>query len=275
MENLQVSGLVSIECGGPSLRVVPPHRHRSYTIGVALSGVHILRCRQETVTVGPGSVVLFNPDENHSALPGCGDGWSYCMLHIDEQLVAHVASSRAIRESVAFSSASLEDRWLGAAIRRVCKTEIADDSLETDELVYSLIDRLIADRSGTGVQQRESGAIARVCDHLRANMVAPGGLAALGRIAKLHPNYLLSVFRRQVGVSPKQFLDRVRVASAQDLIMRGESISMTAAAVGYSDQSHLTRNFQKLVGVTPGRYRALTISPRAVRETFAHSRSTS
>ena len=42
---------------------------------------------------------------------------------------------------------------------------------------------------------------------------------------------------------------------AHDLMARGVALSETALRTGYADQSHLTRDFAAIYGVTPARYR--------------------
>ena len=45
-----------------------------------------------------------------------------------------------------------------------------------------------------------------------------------------------------------------RVTEARRLLLAGLSIVETALSVGFADQSHLTRQFQRIVGASPGRY---------------------
>ena len=80
------------------------------------------------------------------------------------------------------------------------------------------------------------------------------------KITNLNRSYLIRVFRNAVGMPPYTYLNQIRVEKAKRLLRRGMSIADAAFAVGMSDQSHLTRHFKKIVGVTPGRYRNMSIS---------------
>ena len=86
--------------------------------------------------------------------------------------------------------------------------------------------------------------------HLRVADVAAG----LG----VHPVHLARVFRQAWGWSPGDLLRWRRVDQASGLLRR-EHLSMAevALAVGFADQSHMTRSFQALYGVTPGHYRRM------------------
>ena len=80
------------------------------------------------------------------------------------------------------------------------------------------------------------------------------------KITNLNRSYLIRVFRNAVGMPPYTYLNQIRVEKAKRLLRQGMSIADAAITVGMSDQSHLTRHFKKIVGITPGRYRNMSIS---------------
>jgi AraC-like DNA-binding protein len=80
-------------------------------------------------------------------------------------------------------------------------------------------------------------------------------LRELGRALGLSPFQVLRLFRRHHGVTPHQYLVRLRVAEASRLLRHGEPIAAVAAEVGFADQSHMARHFKRLLGVTPSHYR--------------------
>lgn len=47
-----------------------------------------------------------------------------------------------------------------------------------------------------------------------------------------------------------------RARHARTLLWQGTSIAQTAAAAGYADQPHLSREFRRLVGATPAQFAA-------------------
>jgi len=79
-----------------------------------------------------------------------------------------------------------------------------------------------------------------------------GDLASQAGLSVFH---FIRVFRVVAGVTPHQFLNRVRVERAHALLQRGVSPSLVAHEVGFSDQSHLTRQFKRILGTTPKKAR--------------------
>lgn len=65
---------------------------------------------------------------------------------------------------------------------------------------------------------------------------------------------VLRTFKRRYGVPPHTYQTRIRVARALTLLKSGRSPVDVAAQLGFADQSHMTRVFRSVCGVTPGHY---------------------
>jgi AraC-like DNA-binding protein len=81
-------------------------------------------------------------------------------------------------------------------------------------------------------------------------------LEVLAEEAGLPRHLLIRAFRRETGTTPHAYLVNRRVLAAGQLMRTGVMPSDAALAVGFFDQSHLTRAFKARFGVTPGAYRA-------------------
>jgi len=99
--------------------------------------------------------------------------------------------------------------------------------------------------------------LARVEELLRAHFTARLTLTQIAAAAGVHPVYLAREFRRFHGCTIGEYVRRLRIERAcHRLGASDESLAAIAAGSGFSDQSHLTRTFRRLVGTTPARYRA-------------------
>lgn len=83
---------------------------------------------------------------------------------------------------------------------------------------------------------------------------------SLSRIAAevgVHPVHLAREFRKHYRCSLGEYLRQVRVEHAsRQLLSSDDSSAVIASAAGFSDQSHFTRTFRRLRGITPGKFRA-------------------
>ena len=69
-------------------------------------------------------------------------------------------------------------------------------------------------------------------------------------------DYLTRVFKKELGLSPWDYLNRIRVAVASDLLRNtGMSINEISQAAGFQDQAYFCRVFKKVCGINPGKLR--------------------
>ena len=99
--------------------------------------------------------------------------------------------------------------------------------------------------------------VAAALNHLEANLadaITPAGLA---RRAGIPPHRFARVMKRFFGLTPGQFIAKVRVTAASRLLREtDESVAAIAQRCGFYDHSAFTRAFRKLIGTTPTRFRA-------------------
>ena len=75
--------------------------------------------------------------------------------------------------------------------------------------------------------------------------------------AGLSPYYFIRVFGRAAGLPPHAYLTQIRICRARAMLINGMTVAEAACAAGFVDQSHLTRHFKRLTGITPGKYRRI------------------
>jgi transcriptional regulator GlxA family with amidase domain len=110
-----------------------------------------------------------------------------------------------------------------------------------------------------------SPPIRRVMRHMEEHFAEPLSLAELARMCDRSLHRFATVFRQEVGIPPHQYLCRLRIQHAQSLLRQGTSPTIAAVETGFFDQSHLSRHFKRLCGVTPGRF--IASGGRSVRDT--------
>src|SRR5919198_5357653 len=91
---------------------------------------------------------------------------------------------------------------------------------------------------------------------LEANAANPVRLEDAAREAGLSPFHFLRLFERVLGVTPHQYLLRVRLACAAKLLA-AENLSVTDVALeaGFADPSNFVRTFRRAAGVSPTQFR--------------------
>jgi AraC family transcriptional regulator len=108
---------------------------------------------------------------------------------------------------------------------------------------------------------RHGGGLARWQEERVKELMTAGlneeiPLARLAAECGLSVRHFARAFRQSTGVPPHRWLLEHRVGRAKDLLKnRALSLADAALACGFADQSHFTRVFTAMVGVSPGAWR--------------------
>jgi AraC-like DNA-binding protein len=105
----------------------------------------------------------------------------------------------------------------------------------------------------------------RIVDHIQRNLARRIAVDELARIAQLSVFQLFRAFRREHAITPYGLVLAIRVRHAQRCLDGGATIAEAAQRAGFADQSHLTRHFKRLAGMTPKQYFAPARCLRAAR----------
>jgi AraC-like DNA-binding protein/mannose-6-phosphate isomerase-like protein (cupin superfamily) len=230
--------------------VFAKHAHETLALGVITEGCGSFWCRGVTHEARTGQVVLIPPGETHTGGSAGGDPLGYSMLYIPAR-GAQLYAAPPVLTDPALATAL---RVFTARVRRT------DDPLSIESALAHALALLGRLSSGASRQRRhrEPLAIRRVRAYIDEHCGDAIRLSDLALVADLNPEYLSRAFHGAVGLPPHAYLVQARVQKAKSLLAAGEPPATAAAAVGFVDQSHLTRHFKRHVGTTPARYQKYT-----------------
>ena len=161
---------------------------------------------------------------------------------------------------------------------------IRERQFRKDEAARRLLFRL-QELSGGGVPGWHSdgsvfdrGEMQQYVDYIDAHLRLAPTLSAMALMAALSPSHFAKKFRHSTGSSLQRFINRRRVAASIPLLQApADSLAGISIGLGFSSQSHFTRLFSDLTGMTPAKYRRQfrrTVgwrAPSGPTTPFAHS----
>jgi AraC-like DNA-binding protein len=238
-----------------------PHRHGTYAIGMTTAGVQTFGYRGSRHVCLPGQMHVLHPDETHDGAAGTDGGFSYRILYIAPELVRDALAGRALP----FVANPVQE--LTPALRPIVPL-LADFYEPISDLSYAEIAVAVADGllslAGAPDSRRTSidiGGVQLVRDYLAAHAREQTPASVLEGIAGIDRFTIARHFRWAFGCSPDHYRTLRRLALARASIERGLPLARAAVEAGFADQSHMTRQFKRTYGLTPGRWaRAVAVS---------------
>jgi AraC family transcriptional regulator of adaptative response/methylated-DNA-[protein]-cysteine methyltransferase len=92
-------------------------------------------------------------------------------------------------------------------------------------------------------------------EYLAAHLDQSVTLSQLGRVVGLSPTHLQRRFRQQFGVSPREFVEALRMREVKTHLKRGETVTRATFEAGFGAGSRLYAQGDSHLGMTPGAFR--------------------
>lgn len=248
------------------------HAHATYAIALTTQGRQGFNHRGSHHVSTPGRIIAFNPGDPHDGEAADAGGFAYWMLYPDPGVWERVMEDATGSAQVPFFTDTVIDDPTAARMLAVALPTLharatsakgtppreslaAESRMELALLTLALRHgrtTLPAERGAVG----DARAVTRVREILHAEYERDIRLDDLTRETGRSRFQLSRAFQAVTGLPPHRYLTNIRLERARALLAAGDTPAAVAAAVGFADQSHLSRRFKAAYGVTPGRFQA-------------------
>ncbi|MGO4620457.1 AraC family transcriptional regulator [Ensifer sp. 2TAB8] len=228
-----------------------------YTTG----GCGLIEVRGQRFTAETGSVAWLDTAQAyaHSCAPE-SESWRYLWMGIEGHGLDALYQFLNVQQSPLF--VPRDPQTAQTAFEGVSRF-LAERSPATDALASAAISGLIADMIGPRLTGSEPGQDApgedrllAVLSAMREDLARPWTIDDLAARARLSQSQLFRRFRDMVGTTPMDWLRHERINQAKRLLVGPDAkVSTVAAVCGYPDPYHFSRDFRRLTGYTPTKFR--------------------
>lgn len=216
----------------------PRQTHESYIFGILLSGTEILCIGEKSFEMQPGWCYVLPSDTPLEVLPQ----GEICYLSVC--LKQHLAQALRQYEPDCYITAKGGDRLL-YAVQGIWRGQ-----LEEQALLQELSSLFSFHRRKAGAAEE---TISRAVRYLKEHADSKYQLEALSREVNLSKYYLTRVFKKAMGITPKQYHQQCRLRLIKSRAMR-RSQSELAYEMDFSSQSHMESVFLENMGISLGQY---------------------
>ena len=201
----------------------------------------------------PGQINTYSADRD--------DPWKYVWLEFDGLRAAGYLNSAGLGTSQpiynpksAAMAEELRDTMVYIASHPSASTlhQIGHLCLFLDILIQSSSTR----REPRGVQLRDF-YIQEAVNYMEQNYRRDLSVEEIADVCKLNRSYFSKLFKESKGCPPQEFLIRLRLAKAAEMMKASSaSIGYIAAYCGYANQLHFSRSFKQHYGISPREWRS-------------------
>jgi AraC-like DNA-binding protein len=238
----------------------PRHSHDYYVISLIARGRQSFTHQGTKHRTSPGGLILINPGAVHTGEAADAQGFELRALYPSLSLMETATFELTGRRTLPFfKEVQVDHPWVTNSISSLHKAILEGvGMLESESRMLWMMTQLVRSYADMSTTERHLGketrAIRRIRQYIDEHFTENVTLNTLAQHVSLSPYYLLRAFRAEVGMPPYAYLESMRIRQTQRLIKAGRPLAEVAAEVGFSSQSHMTRQFKKIIGVTPGQY---------------------
>jgi AraC family transcriptional regulator len=151
-------------------------------------------------------------------------------------------------------------RHIALALRAGVQSDAAVDRMYGEALSTALAVHLLREYGAAvlGPKNQYGGLprekLVRVVEYIRDQLGTDLTVSGIAQAVNMSPYHFTRLFKESTGQAPYQYVVEARARKAKELLTTGRfTISEVALRVGFADQSHLTRHFKRVFGLTPKR----------------------
>jgi AraC-like DNA-binding protein len=234
------------------------HIHSCVEVYVNLSGDVSFLVQNEMLSILRGDVVFTRANEYHHCIYPKACMHEHFCFWLDESFVKEFLGG-LFKSGVHHLRLPVKERGELLKLFFELKDAISDEKrVRESARIFQIFDML-----ETHVQHAEAvktdvlpAQMQKILDEIGERFAEIAGTADLAERFFISPSTLNRWFLKYLHVSPKEYLEGVRLSAAKRMLDEGKSVTSACFDCGYCDSSHFIRAFKDKFSITPGRYQA-------------------
>jgi len=237
--------------GNSVIQSFPEHLHRKPCIGMIEKGKAIYTNRDREYLLNQNDLYFINENEPHAIRSIDQSGFSYSVLCLSRGLGYYYGQEN---ETIEFTEAVSTDNHASKVFHTYIEDIMNSQSDLERECCFILLLDWLSPFCSIQANDNHYSDMQLVCEYIHLNLRKKINLTELAAVAHVSKYYFIKCFKRELGLTPYEYLLQEKIKYAQVQILHMKSLAIVASELDFSDQSHFCNTFKKYTGVTPADY---------------------
>lgn len=253
-----------------------PNKHEYFEMVYIKKGYAVFEILGHPVSIGPNDIIIIKPNQYHKFIVKSESGCEFIVLNFSfknqhnndfsEVSLDDFLNFVSGRESGPYLKLKVSQKndiivIMNRILKEKQSTEIGSEFLNyllVMEL-FVLISRALKMEWENSIKSRSpkiKELVSSSIKYMNDNYERDISIADVAKYVFLSPSYFTRIFKEEIGISPMNYLLKIRVERAKELLDGSEmKVGDIAQMVGFSNQQRFNEIFKKYTGITPLKFR--------------------
>lgn len=248
------------------------HYHNFYELYYLLQGERYYFIKNETYHIEKGSFVLVDKYDVHITTTLAESGYERILIHVADEFLEEIDSVikemhllDSFKKGFPIIKLSSEEQRFAENLLNTILIEYDEKKKGYEHCIRAQLLQLLIflSRRTSATEKAEADymnsshkTISEIASFINSHYDDDITLDELSRKFHISPHYISRIFKKFSGISFVDYLNNVRIKEAQKLMQTTQmNMQQICEAAGYKSYTHFAREFKKIVGVSPLKYR--------------------
>lgn len=240
------------------------HSHNHMEIAYIISGKAIFNINGVSYEVKEGDIVLINPYEQHYGIPTSTKNPSleFFVGFSNFKFNDMPPETLFLNEHPIITTKTSSRKQFLQLINDIME-ENKQNQIGKDFMLQSYITQFILlairekQQQNIQAENKKTVITKEIISYLHEHFAEKISLEQVAKNLYLSPFYISKVFKEEIGETPINYLIKIRLENAKDLLLNKKDLSIKeiSSIVGYDDAYHFSKSFKKYYGLSPAEYK--------------------
>ena len=225
-----------------------------YILEYVISGEGYIECDHEVYKVKEGDFYMLSTHSFHRYYGDPDNPYCKIWINVGGRIMADMMQLYNLQSGVVIKQMNCRKTF--EQIYEECSHIKEENKAEIYRKVFKLIVRILDQLTSDSVCDMLAPSSYKIRDFIDSNIQSDICLDDIARKFFFSKSYIISCFKSEFGISPKQYILQKKIETAKNMLLETDmSVKTIAEMLHFADSHHFSNTFKKQTGTAPVEYR--------------------